>query len=105
MYNTCFELYWGDLTPEAQKELLNTLGIASVEDTNWDCMPIMTLEAEGSLADKAKEIMMDYLDAEEADDMLDQLRSLRTEGIVTENLYDYITENWDDILREIEENE
>ena len=103
MYNTYFELYWGDLTPEAQEELLNVFGIKSIEDTNWDCMPITTIEVSDALYDKAKEIMMDYLDAEEADDMLDQLRSLKTEGVVTENLYDYIIDNWDWILEEIEE--
>lgn len=103
MYNTNFQLYWGDLTPEAQKELLNTFGIESVEDTNWDCMPIVTIEAEDALYDKAKEIMQDYLDAEDAEDMLEQLRSLKTEGVVTENLYDYIVDNWDWILEEMEE--
>ena len=103
MYKESFELYWGDLTPEAQQELLNVFGIASLEDTNWDCMPITTLEAEDALYDKAKEIMQDYLDAEEAEDMLEQLRSLKTEGVVTENLYDYIIENWDKLLRLVEE--
>lgn len=102
MYNTSFEVYWNDLTEEAQKELLNTFGIASVEDTNWDCVPIGAFEAADALYDKAKEIMQDYLDAEDAEDMLEQLRSLKTEGVVTENLYDYITENWDDLLEETE---
>ena len=103
MYKESFELYWGDLTPEAQQELLNTFGIASLEDTNWDCMPISTIQAEYALYDKAKEIIQDYLDAEDAEDMLEQLRSLKTEGVVTENLYDYIIDNWDEILEEIEE--
>ena len=66
-------------------------------------MPIVTLEAEDALYDKAKEIMADYLDAEDAEDMLEQLRSLKTEGVVTENLYDYIINNWDWILEEIKE--
>lgn len=103
MYKESFELYWGDLTPEAQQELLNVFGIASLEDTNWDCMPIATLEAEDALYDKAKEIMQDYLDAEDAEDMLEQLRSLKTEGVVTENLYDYIIDNWDELLKLVEE--
>ena len=103
MYKQSFEIYWGDLTPEAQQELLNVLGIESVEDTNWDCMPITTIEADDALYDKAKEIMMDYLDAEDAEDMLEQLRSLKTEGVITENLYDYIIDNWDWILEEIKE--
>ena len=103
MYKESFELYWGDLTPEAQQELLNVFGIESVEDTNWDCMSIATLEADDALYDKAKEIMADYLDAEDAEDMLEQLRSLKTEGVVTENLYDYIIDNWDEILEEIKE--
>ena len=103
MYTESFELYWDNLTSEAQQELLNVFGIASVEDTNWDCMPITTLEAEDVLYDKAKEIMQDYLDAEDAKDMLEQLRSLKTEGVVTENLYNYIVDNWDWILEEIEE--
>ena len=105
MYKESFELYWGDLTPEAQQELLNVFGIESLEDTNWDCIPIVTIEAEDTLYDKAKEIMADYLDAEDAEDMLEQLRSLKTEGVVTENLYDYIIDNWDWILEEISERE
>ena len=103
MYKESFELYWGDLTHEAQQELLNTFGIESVEDTNWDCMPISTIQAEDVLYDKGLEIMRDYLDAEDAEDMLEQLRSLKTEGVVTENLYDYIIENWDELLRLVEE--
>ena len=102
MYNTNFELYFSDLTPEAQKELLNVAGLECPEDANWDCWPIATIEFD--LGDKAKEIMRDYLDAEDVEDMLEQLRSLKTEGVVTENLYDFIIDNWDWILEEIKEN-
>ena len=102
MYKESFELYWGDLTPEAQKELLNVAGLECPEDANWDCLPITEIMFD--LWDKAKEIMADYLDAEDAEDMLEQLRSLKTEGVVTENLYDYIVDNWDGLLEEIKEN-
>lgn len=103
MYKESFELCWGDLTTEAQQELLNVLGLASAEETNWDYIPITIIEAECFLCDRAKEIMSDYLDAEDAEDMLEQLRSLKTEGVVTENLYDYIVDNWNELLEEIKE--
>ena len=38
-----FEIYWDDLTPEAQKKLFNFLG---GEKGNYDIFPIATLEVE-----------------------------------------------------------
>jgi len=41
-----FELYFTDLTEEAQKELLEKAGVESPEDMNWDTFPITTIEFE-----------------------------------------------------------
>lgn len=39
-----FELYFRDLTPEAQKALLQEAGISRPEEANWDVFPIDVLE-------------------------------------------------------------
>lgn len=44
--DTIFELYFTDLTEEAQKELLEKAGVESPEDMNWDVFPITTIEFE-----------------------------------------------------------
>ncbi len=36
------EIYWNDLTPEKQAELLDLLG----DNNNWDVFPICTFEIE-----------------------------------------------------------
>ena len=36
------EIYWNDLTPEKQAELLDLFG----DNNNWDVFPICTLEIE-----------------------------------------------------------
>lgn len=41
------EIYFKDLTPEAQDAVLELFGISSPEDANWDTFPIFTLEAMG----------------------------------------------------------
>ena len=38
-----FEIFWGDLTPEAQKRLYEFLG---GENGNYDVFPIATIEQE-----------------------------------------------------------
>ena len=45
--NRTFELYFTDLTEEAQEELLRKAGVESPEDMNWDSFPITTIEFEG----------------------------------------------------------
>ena len=35
-----FELFYDDLTPEAQERLLETAGLESPSDMNWDVLPI-----------------------------------------------------------------
>lgn len=56
---------------------------------------------------KCKEILNDWIDWDEAgydaDEAKKQLRSLNTEGKVTEAEYDYIIKNWDDLLGVVEE--
>lgn len=38
-----FEIYFNDLTPDAQKAFLEFEGIASPEDGNYDTFPIATI--------------------------------------------------------------
>lgn len=93
-----FEIYFRDLNEETQKALLNAAGIQNPEEANWDVFPIAIIGTEMMLHDKAEEIMRDYLDGDDAEEMIEQLRSLHTEGFVTDDLYDYIIENWDELL-------
>ena len=97
-----YEIHFGDLTENAQKNLLNACGIKDPADANWDVFPIATIGIETLLNDRAKEIVQDYLNADDSDDMLEQLRSLHTEGEVSDDLYNYIIDNWDDLLEEEE---
>lgn len=41
-----FELYFTDLTEQAQKELLNKAGVTSETDMNWDVFPITVIPFE-----------------------------------------------------------
>ena len=41
------ELYFSDLTPEAQARVLEFYQIESPEDLNWDVVPLVTLERDG----------------------------------------------------------
>ena len=36
------EIYWNDLTPEKQKEIIETIG----DNNNWDVFPIATVDIE-----------------------------------------------------------
>ena len=44
-----FELYFDDLTEQAQERLCKCAGIENPEDANWDCIPITTIEFEETL--------------------------------------------------------
>ena len=39
------EIYWNDLTPVKQAEILEKLG----DNCNWDVIPIVTIEEEGDM--------------------------------------------------------
>ena len=41
-----FELYFEDLTENAQKEILQKTGVKTPYDMNWDVFPITTIEFE-----------------------------------------------------------
>ena len=99
-----FEIYFNDLNEENQKALLNAAGITDPAEANWDVFPIAVVGTETMLHDRAEEIMQDYLDGDDAEEMIAQLRSLHTEGVVTDCLYDYIIENWDELLEIKESN-
>ena len=36
------EIYWNDLTPKKQKEIIETIG----DNNNWDVFPIATVDIE-----------------------------------------------------------
>ncbi len=38
-----FEIYFSDLTDEAQEELLKTVSASWPEDMNWDTLPVTVL--------------------------------------------------------------
>ena len=50
------------------------------------------------LQKKCKTILNKWIDGDDSDEMLEQLRSLRTCDEISEEEYDYILENWDDLL-------
>lgn len=50
--------------------------------------------------DKCKDILNHWVWGDDAEEMIDQLRSLNTEGEITDEEYDYILDNWDDLLEE-----
>lgn len=41
-----FNIFFSDLSPEAQKELMDLLGISDPKEANWDMdiMPLATIE-------------------------------------------------------------
>ena len=41
-----FEIYFNDLKPEAQQELLETFGLSSADEMNWETLPIATIDIE-----------------------------------------------------------
>lgn len=51
------------------------------------------------MEEKMKAIMFDLFDTyEESDQILDELRSLECEKQITEEEYDYCTDNWEELL-------
>ena len=41
-----FEIYFDDLTEQAQAKLLESVGIEDASEMNWDVFPITTIEVE-----------------------------------------------------------
>ena len=39
-----FEIYFSDLTEEAQKRLLEAAGLDSHKEANWDTLPVTTID-------------------------------------------------------------
>lgn len=46
-----FELYFSDLTPEAQSNILECAGLKNEAEANWDCFPITVIEFEDEFED------------------------------------------------------
>lgn len=38
-----FEIYFSDLTEEAQRRLLDAFGITDAKEANWDAFPVIVL--------------------------------------------------------------
>ena len=101
-----FEIYASDLTEQAQKVLCEKAGIKSVEEMNWDVFPITTIEFDDEENDlteeekeQAEEVFVSIAEQyEDCDDMIDALRSLESCGELTQAQYDYLTEEWDNLL-------
>ena len=95
-----FEIYFKDLTQEAQKELLKYAEIADPSEANWDVFPVATIEPENdeTLHESCYQIINEMLDGGDVETMKAQLRSLRTEGEITEKQYDYTLAHWDELL-------
>ena len=57
------EIYFRDLTPKAQEQVLNFYGYKSEADGNWDCIPLFILarphekdwETAGKIFDKLRQ--------------------------------------------------
>ncbi len=43
MTNTV-DIYFRDLTPDAQKQVLEAAGITDARETNWDVLPMVTMD-------------------------------------------------------------
>ena len=41
-----FEIFFDDLKPEAQQELLETFGLSSADEMNWETLPIAVIDIE-----------------------------------------------------------
>lgn len=50
-----FELYFSDLTEEAQQNILECVGVESAEDMNWDVFPITEIEFDDNEFDEDDE--------------------------------------------------
>lgn len=50
-----FELYFSDLTKEAQQNILECAGVESAEDMNWDVFPITEIEFDNNEFDEDDE--------------------------------------------------
>lgn len=63
------EIFFKDLSKEAQKAVLKEFNISSEEDGNWDVLPLFTLEAdeEDDWEEKDDDYYKDY-DDEDIDD-------------------------------------
>ena len=53
------ELYYNDLTPEAQKKYLKVQGVSDASELNWEVSPIAIIEVE----DEDKQFENDFIDA------------------------------------------
>ncbi|KKM92857.1 hypothetical protein LCGC14_1214290 [marine sediment metagenome] len=49
------DIYYSDLIPETQQAVLETLGIKTPEEGNWDTFPLFVLEPPESLVDEEED--------------------------------------------------
>lgn len=43
---TSVQIFFNDLTPEAQERVLEAAGLSSAEEANWDVIPLAVLDYE-----------------------------------------------------------
>lgn len=86
-------------TDDMPDEILNFEPVVDVNDDDWSCYEDVEDDK-----DHIKEIMFDLFDKhEEYDDIKDALRNMNSDGVVTDEEYDYAILYWDELLKEWEE--
>ena len=92
------DIYFYDLNERAQEALLQEAGIKSAEDANWDVYPIAVIDLENVRYEKADEIVNEIRDWDNKtakEEILEELEARTERGEITQELYDYIEENWE----------
>ena len=59
------EIYFSDLTPEAQERALAAAGIENASDANWDIFPIATIEFEEEVECEVEAGLIEFIDGGE----------------------------------------
>ena len=73
-----FSIFFNDLKPEAQAELLKTFGLSSADEMNWELVPIATVDIEDfdeefNHIDDVVEALNKCTSIEEVDELLDRI--------------------------------
>ena len=85
-------------TDDMPDEILNFEPVVDVNDDDWSCYEDVEDDK-----DHIKKIMFDLFNKyEECDDIKDALRDMNSDGVVTDEEYDYAILHWDELLNEWE---
>lgn len=69
-----FNIFFNDLKPEVQEDLLKTFGLSSADEMNWETLPIATVDMEDS--DNEFNHINDCVEALEACKTIDEVYDL-----------------------------